>query len=251
VSWSVLLPLGFTLVAWWASTAGILYLVKLPRHTHRWTMLAGTLALPVLLYAVATAGGESARGPAAAYVAFTAALLVWGWQELAFLLGYVTGPRRLPCPDDISRGRRVALAIEVVLHHELALLVLGVAVFLLSPPDGGRVAWWTFAALWLMRLSAKLNLFLGARNPQEHLLPPHLAYLGSYFRRRPMNRLFPWSIGLSLLAIAILGGAAFGHGASEHDRTALLLVTALVALGALEHGLMMVPTRSARPHILP
>ena len=242
--WSLALPLAFTLLAWWASTAAILYLVGLPRRTHRWSMLLSTLALPLLLYAVAQAGGEAAtRGAGAAYAAFTAALLVWGWQELAFLLGYVTGPRRQPCPDGVSRGRRVMLAVEVVLHHELALLLLGAAVYLLSLGDGSRVAWWTFAALWVMRLSAKLNLFLGARNLQEHLLPPHLSYMASYFRHRPMNRLFPWSMLLSVLAAAALVHGALADGTSEHDRTGLLLVAALVALGALEHGMMMLPGR--------
>jgi putative photosynthetic complex assembly protein 2 len=37
----------------------------------------------------------------------------------------------------------------------------------------------TFAVLWVMRISAKLNLFLGVRNLSEELLPPHLAYLGA------------------------------------------------------------------------
>lgn len=243
--WSLMLPLLFALLVWWASTAAILYLVKLPRRTHRWTMLLGTLALPLALYALASASGVASRGAGAAYAAFSAALLVWGWQELAFLLGYVTGPRRQPCPDGLPMRRRVLLAVEVVLHHELALVVLGAAVFLVTPDDGSRVALWTFAALWAMRLSAKLNLFLGVRNAQEHLLPPHLSYLASYFRRGPMNGLFPWSVLLSALAAAALTHAALLDGTSVHDRTALLLVASLVALGTLEHGMMMLPGRGA------
>ena len=42
-----------------------------------------------------------------------------------------------------------------------------------------------------MRQSAKLNLFLGVRNLSEEFLPPHLKYLQSFFRRRPMNALLP------------------------------------------------------------
>ena len=243
--WSLALPLAFTLLAWWASTAAILYLVGLPRRTHRWTMLLGTLALPLLLYAVAVAGGEAAtRGAGAAYAAFSAALLVWGWQELAFLLGYVTGPRRQACPDGISRGRRVKLAVEVVLHHELALLLLGGAVFLLSPGDGSRVAWWTFAALWLMRLSAKLNLFFGARNLQEHLLPPHLAYLASFFRKRAMNLLFPVSVSASTVIAVWMVNEALDSAAGSARAIGLLLVATLLWLAILEHWLLVLPLQA-------
>ena len=48
-----------------------------------------------------------------------------------------------------------------------------------------------------MRESAKLNLFLGVRNLSEEFLPAHLAYLQSYFRRRSMNMLFPFSVTVS------------------------------------------------------
>lgn len=241
--WSLALPLLFTLLAWWGSTAAILQLVKLPRRTHPLVMALGTLALPLGLYAVAAPGDGSAPGAGAAYLGFCAALLVWGWQELAFLLGYVTGPHREPCPEGVTEAQRVRLAVRAVLHHELALVLLGTLIAVLTPAGGSPMALWTFAALWVLRLSAKLNLFLGSRNPQAHLLPPHLAYMGSYFRRRPMNPLFPWSMALSLLAAAALAGAALAAGVGEHDRTALLLLAALVALGALEHALMMLPAR--------
>ncbi len=241
--WSLALPPLFTLLAWWGSTAAILWLVKLPRRTHPLVMALGTLALPLGLFAVAASAGDGPPGAGAAYLGFCAALLVWGWQELAFLLGYVTGPHRKPCPEGAPEGQRVRLAVRAVLHHELALVLLGAVIVVLTPAGGSPMAMWTFAALWALRLSAKLNLFLGSRNPQAHLLPAHLAYMGSYFRRRPMNPLFPWSLGLSLLAAAALAGGALAAGAGDHDRTALLLLAALVALGALEHALMMLPAR--------
>ena len=36
------------------------------------------------------------------YIAFISALLVWGWIELAFLAGIVTGPERTACPNNIK-----------------------------------------------------------------------------------------------------------------------------------------------------
>ena len=65
------------------------------------------------------AARRRARGPGAhprrqasvagAYCAFTCALLVWGWQEIAFLLGCVTGPRRSACPHGATGWRRTRL----------------------------------------------------------------------------------------------------------------------------------------------
>ena len=40
-----LLPIAYTLFAWWFSTGVILYLNGLPRWTHAWTMLFATLLL--------------------------------------------------------------------------------------------------------------------------------------------------------------------------------------------------------------
>ena len=53
---------------------------------------------------------------------------------------------------------------------------------------------WTFMPLWLMRTSAKLNVFLGGINLGEEFLPPHLRYLLSFMARRPMNVLMPLSL---------------------------------------------------------
>lgn len=101
--WLYAAPIAFTLFAWWSSTIGILYLVGLPRHTHKWRMAAGTVVLGVALYVLnATRAADSG----AAYAAFSAALLVWGWQELAFLLGYLTGPARTAPPAGAASGSR-------------------------------------------------------------------------------------------------------------------------------------------------
>jgi putative photosynthetic complex assembly protein 2 len=85
-----LLPIAYTLFAWWFSTGVLLYLNGLPRHTHRWTMLGATVLLGIALVGlVATRDDTRVTG---AYLAFTCTLMVWAWQEVAFLLGYVTGP---------------------------------------------------------------------------------------------------------------------------------------------------------------
>lgn len=239
--WQQAGPLAFTLFAWWFSTGAILWLAGLRQR--RATLAVATLLLAAMLGLLALPPGD---GPRAAYVAFSAALAVWGWQELAFLLGAVTGPRRTPCPAGATGWPRVLLALQVVLHHEIALLLLAAALWLLAPADRLPVAWWTFAALWAMRQSAKLNLFLGVRQLNEQFLPPQLAHVASYFRRRRWNALLPWSL-LGIGAATVLAWrAALDGGASAHDATAWALLATLLTLGWVEHVLLVLPMPSQR-----
>ena len=232
-------PVLYTLFAWWFSTGVILYLVGLPRSTHKWTMAGATLLLVAALCAVARSASDA--GHVAAYVGFTAALAVWAWQEVAFLLGYVTGPRRLPCPSQSQGWERARFALQAVLHHELALLLLGALIVALTwrAPNHGALV--TFAILWAMRQSAKLNLFLGVRNLNEQFLPAHLRYMHTYFRQRRMNALFPWSVALATIAVALGWQGVFDSGLDDAGEAAAMLAATLLSLGLLEHWFMVIP----------
>lgn len=237
-------PALYTLLLWWFSTGVILYLNGLPRATHKWTFGAATVLLGISLLGVAASADDTRVS--GAYLAFTSALMVWAWQEIGFLLGYVTGPRRIACPPDARGWRRVGLAVLAILYHELALIVLGAAIALLSWGQPNQLALWTFAVLWLMRLSAKLNVFLGVRNLNEQFLPEHLRYMHSYFRQRPGNALFP----VTVIAITALAAAAW-HSAvassvSVFDATACSFVAMLLSLALLEHWFMVLPLPSEK-----
>ncbi len=237
-----LLPIAYTLFAWWFSTGVILYLNGLPRRTHPWIMLSATILLGVALAGLVATRDDT--GVTGAYLAFTCSLLVWAWQEIAFLLGYVTGPRRSACPTGATGWRRAGLALQTLLHHELALLVLGAAVLATtwggSNPTGPAV----FLVFWVLRQSAKLNLFLGVRNLAEDFLPAHLAYLQTYFRRAPMNPLFPISVLSSSWVAVLLWQAAAAPDVTAFDATAWTFVGALLGLGILEHWFMVLPLPS-------
>ena len=138
------------------------------------------------------------------YAAFTYAVFVWGWHEMAFFMGFITGPRRTACPAGAAGWRRFGLAVQACIDHELAILATGVAVLWATWHAPNQVGLWTFLALWGMRLSAKLNVFLGVLNLGEAFLPAHLAYLLSYMRRRRMNALMP---------VSLAGGGPAGGGA--------------------------------------
>jgi putative photosynthetic complex assembly protein 2 len=232
-------PLFFTLFVWWFSTGVILYLNGLSRWTFRWTMASTTLFLVIALFGLYSTKSDTSI--AGAYLAFTSSVLVWAWQEVAFLLGYVTGPNRVACPAGATGTRRFSLAVQTVLHHELALIALAVAVLVLTWEGENLTGLWTFFTLWLMRQSAKLNIFLGARNLSESFLPAHLRYLQTYFTRRRMNPLFPFSVIISTALAALLWQTALESRASEFHSVSYTLVATLMSLAVVEHLFMMLP----------
>lgn len=236
------LPLLFTLLAWWFSTGAILYLDGLPRRTFKWTLLGATALLAAALAGLAASSASTSV--AGAYCAFTCALLVWAWQEVAFLLGYVTGPRRIAATPGLVGWARTREALGTVIHHELALLVLGAAVIAATWAQPNQTGLWTFAVLWVMRQSAKLNIFLGVRNLYESFLPPHLRYLHSYFRREAMNPLFPVSVIASTAVAVPLWVAAVAPATSAAQAASLSLVGSLLALAILEHWFLVLPLPS-------
>lgn len=237
-----LLPIAYTLFVWWFSTGVILYLNGLPRWTHPWTMLGATLLLGVALAGLAATRDDTRV--TGAYLAFTCTLLVWAWQEVAFLLGYVTGPRRTPCPAGSTGWRRAGYALLTLLHHELALIVLALAVLAATWGGANPTGIAAFLIFWVMRQSAKLNVFLGVRNLNEDFLPAHLKYLQTYFRRAPMNALFPVSVIAASWLAALLWQAAAAHGVSAFEATALTFSGTLLSLAILEHWFMVLPLPS-------
>ena len=132
-------PPLFAAFVWWFSTGMILWLNRLQRRTFAWTFAAVSVASCVALFLlIVRAGDTSVNG---AYVAFTSAVLIWGWHEMSFLMGYIVGPRREACPDDAQGWRRFRLAASTLMHHEIA-LALTVAYFC-----GVTVSTWSVAHL--------------------------------------------------------------------------------------------------------
>lgn len=228
---------------WWFSTGVIAYLDGLsPRRAPTTFACASVLGLAGLAGVAWSAGQDTVTG---SFVGFGSALLVGGWNEMAFLLGYVTGPRRGPVTPGATPGRRFREAFAAILWHELLSLAVTLLVVALAAEGENPVAAWTVALLFAMRVSAKLNVFLGVRNLNEEFLPRHLAHLATYFRRRAMNPLFPASALAGAATTALLAAAAGTVGTGDAEAAALTLLATLAALGFLEHALMVLPLPSA------
>lgn len=261
---------GAVLVAifsWWLGTGAILWLVRLPARLFRRSM--ATLTVLALLSTVSSAWSMRHATMAASYGGFASVIVMWGWHEMAFLSGWITGPRRIAQERGARGWRRFSLAVQALLHHELALLLNMGLLVLLQWGQPNHVALCTFALLWCMRVSAKLNLFCGVPHVGDQYLPAHLAYMGSYFRRAPVTACFYLTITLS--AGTWLWLVLQAQRDAVTLSTGWVLLASLLGLAIVEHVLMVFalpmqrlwgwamrqrraapPLRSApRPHPLP
>jgi len=118
------------------------------------------------------------------------------------------------------------------------LLVGGIVMSLLLSAEN-PVALYTFLVLWLMRWSAKLNLFFGVPNFNTDWFPKRLAYAHSYIRRAPVTLFFPLSmVSASLIAVNLISAAM------ENDYNQALVTIlpgVLLCLAILEHLFMALP----------
>jgi putative photosynthetic complex assembly protein 2 len=239
-----LYPALYGLFVWWFSTGLIIFLDNLPPRTFGWSMLGGTAVLVVALARLAASSHVAT--PSGAYAAFTYAVLIWGWQEMSFFMGFVTGPRRHACARGCSGWRHFLHGVEACLYHELAIIATAVVVVWLTRGAPNQVGMWTFMLLWGMRQSAKLNFFLGVRNLSEEFLPAHLEFLKGFLRRRPMNALMPFSItGGTALVVWLIGRAA-RPGLDAFHATGLTFLITMLTLAVIEHWFLVLPLPFAR-----
>ncbi len=236
--WAI--PALYCLFVWWFSTGLIVFLNNLPPRTFRWSLGAFTAVAAVSFYRLAAGSHDTSQ--AGAYAAFTYGLLVWGWHEMAFFMGFLTGPRKTACPRACLGGwRHFGHGVQACIDHELAILATGVGVLWATWHAPNQVGMWTFMALWGMRLSAKLNVFLGVLNLGEAFLPPHLTYLLSFMARRRMNWLMPVSLAGGMLVAALLLQRAASPGASAFQATGLVFLVTMVLLAVVEHAMLVLP----------
>jgi putative photosynthetic complex assembly protein 2 len=237
------LPALYALFIWWFSTGVIMYLDGLPRKTFKWSILGATVLMVFSLWGIyASRNDASVQG---AYCAFSCGLLAWGWQEISFYMGFVTGTRKQPCPEGCSGWKHFGHAIQTSLWHELAIIASGVVIVALTWGAKNQIGMWTFMVLWWMHQSAKLNVFLGVRNLNEEFLPEHLQFLKSFLTKKPMNLLFPLSITISTVILVKLVQAAHQVHGSRFDAAGFCFLAVLMGLAILEHWLLMLPLPAA------
>jgi putative photosynthetic complex assembly protein 2 len=243
-AWSAVV---FALFAWWFFTGAILLIV---RRADAGDQVAHgrNVFLSVPFFALGFAGlwvSAQEMTVGNAYTAFLSVLLIWGWIELAFLSGIITGPERRPCPDHLTGYVRFARAWDTVSRHELLLACALLAVVVMTAHAENTVGLWTYIILFTARISAKLNLFFGVPRINTEFVPTPLLHIKSYFRRGPITIAFP--MGVTFLSVtAALFIERLISAQTPAETVGFALLTALAVLAAIEHWFMVIPLPDAK-----
>ena len=235
-----ILPLLYVVMLWFFSTALVIALDHRARGRVALTLAGGAACAAVAVVALLAPSTDAF----AAYASFTAAFVIWGWHELSFLTGAITGPRTSPLPPETRGWSRFKLSAATVIHHELALATTLVALAIVSHGHPNGFGCGAFALLFALRLSTKFNIFIGVPNFTADILPPQLAYLKSYFRVARFNALMPVSLAAICISILALGSIALA--ASGDAATGWSLLTGLAVLGLIEHLFLILPLRDSQ-----
>ena len=236
---SYIVPPIYAAFVWWFSTGAVLLLVGCSGRPDPLRLLSVAGLTAVALPGLALTANDT--GVSAAYLAFTSTILLWAAQEIAFLAGWVTGPRPQRCPADGRGWKRLGPALQAILYHELTLLACGGVIAALTWNGSNPVALWTFAALWVLRQSAKINLFLGVPVTNDELMPEAVQFLKTYFVRKPVGAFFPISVTLATAALVIMVQRIVEVAVTPFEVVSLTLVSTLFALGVVEHWFMLLP----------
>ena len=241
------IPALFALFAWWFSTGAILWVVRRADQrggdAYRMAVLAGVPVLLVGVLLLQNSVNDASIG--GAYRGFLAALAIWGWLELTFLTGVLTGPLRAPCPPGLSGMDRFTRAWNAIAYHELALFLGLLTVIAVTAQGVNPTASYAFAVLFIARISAKLNIFFGVPRINTEFVPQPLQHLTSYFRRAPVTPFFAASVTLLSLMVGCCVQQIW-TAPSVATATSFTLIAALATLALLEHWFMLLPLPDAK-----
>ena len=237
----------FAIFIWWFSTGAILWAVRKADRSGQRARLACTLfALPLLGLGIwgyeATLDSTSIG---AAYGSFLAALAIWGWIEIAFLTGVISGPNLRDCPINTPELERFVRAWGTIAYHESLLVGVLIIMWLYGQGAENTFGLWTFMVLFFARVSAKLNLYFGVPKINTEFLPEALGHLASHFRISKMNWGFPISVSVLTFAVGCWMERLYTAD-SAGAVTGFALLTAITALALLEHWLMVLPLPDAK-----
>jgi hypothetical protein len=230
---------GFAIFIWWFSTGVVILLNRMSRTAVTMSLVISSVLCMGALVGLAHTAQQT--GVLGAYCAFTCALLAWGWNELSFLTGWITGPQKKAILKSTTGWPRFVASFNAVVWHELAILMVGVAIVAITWDAPNQVGTGTYLVLWVMRTSAKLNLYFGVRNLSEEFLPAHLAYLQSFFKRRRMNAFFPFAVASASACLWLLVVFANQPMTTTAQVVGSVLVGTMLALAIVEHLMLVLP----------
>ena len=119
---------------------------------------------------------------------------------------------------------------------------MALVVFFASGP-GGFTGIAAYAILLTMRMSVKINIFLGVPHAPYAFLAEHLRHLGTYFRTRPVTAFFPLSVTCATCSQAISDIAPTARTTAA-EAASFALLAALAGFALLEHWFLVLTIAS-------
>lgn len=237
---SFVAPVLYALFLWWFLTGLIMVVYGRSPRTIRLFFAAATLLMLAALAGIFLTRQGTEKWHI--YTAVTCSMILWGWHTGSYYLGFVTGPKaKRPFSRHLPLIARFRLALRASLHHELLVVTFVILLAALTWAQANRWGFWLFLAMWLMHLSAKLNIFLGVRNFYIEFLPMHLHPLDRLLIRQPSNFFMPISIILAAsIALTLVYHAIIPTTDPAHS-AGYLFVGVMIGLGILEHLLLVLP----------
>ncbi|MDP2131566.1 MAG: putative photosynthetic complex assembly protein PuhE [Erythrobacter sp.] len=242
VSWTGhIVPFIVTVAIWFIATGLIAWADNRESTTFSKSLMVGGAGGILGLVLILLASVSVAVG--AVYVAFVGALLVWAWHEISFLTGVAAGPRRGVADAGLRGVARFRQAAATVMHHEVALALTALLLISLSWDAPNQIGATVFVMLFALRLTSKINLFVGVPNSTSEMLPDQLAYLKTYFGPNRMTLL----LAASIIAIGVVtvwfGALALAAPVGSAEMVGASLLFTLCLLGGLEHLFLALPFR--------
>lgn len=234
---SLLAPLLSVIAIWWIGTGVVLYLQQ--RLSKPGLTLMGALLLTTLVCLLVLRHSSLTLSSAHSYIGFIAAVMLWGAIELSYYSGLISGTHQLPCPEHCTTRERFKLALGASLWHELSVLLAGALLIVLFWNAANPSGLYAFIVLWLMRWSAKLNLFIGVPNFNTDWFPERLAYAHSYIRRAPVSFFFVASVSIACVCAWLMLRST--NELPSAEALAIQLPAFLLILAILEHLFMALP----------
>lgn len=227
--------IGLLLAFWWLATGLIVALQRsVPIATV--SLLAVTMLAAAGAWMLRASRDDTGRGGARR--AMLGGALLWGWVAATFYGGWIVGPG--PTAPVAEGGPTLALALQALAamaHHEAAALGVIALAWWATRGSPNRVGLQVLLVFWSLHQLARLNVFLGVVNPASRFLPESLLWLSDFFGPQSNSPLLFVSIVALALLAAVVAWRVRGarDPASAHGRA---LISALLALGALEHLLL-------------
>ena len=202
----------FTIFVWWFSTGLILYAIRRVDYSSKISHKTFTFfCLPLLIIGIiGFVISFNDLTVQTVYIAFVSSLCIWGWFEIAFLSGFITGKIKFKCEEGTIGWKRFIFAWKTINHSELALLLVTLLMLIIVYKESNTFGFLTFLTLYIARVCAKINFFLGVPYINFDFFPKPISYMKSLFKIK--NPSFFWILSVALLICLSLIWAQYSLG---------------------------------------